>query len=124
MALEYCQLLMTTILGNPLAPAFNVYDIRKKCDVPPLCYNMSNSDEFLNLPIVQEKLGVSGRKWVECSQAVHTFLLGDWINNMADKITAILETGMQVLVYSGDKDFVCNWRGGEAWTQAVKWSGQ
>jgi len=29
-----------------------------------------------------------------------------------------------VLVYSGDKDWVCNWRGGEAWTAAVKWSGQ
>jgi len=29
-----------------------------------------------------------------------------------------------VLVYSGDKDFVCNWRGGEAWTTAVKWSGK
>jgi len=29
-----------------------------------------------------------------------------------------------VLVYSGDKDFVCNWRGGEAWTAATKWSGK
>ena len=27
-------------------------------------------------------------------------------------------------MYSGDKDFVCNWRGGEAWTNAVEWSGQ
>lgn len=47
-ALEFCQLTMTTILGNPLAPRFNVYDIRKGCDVPPLCYNMSNSDRLLN----------------------------------------------------------------------------
>jgi len=29
-----------------------------------------------------------------------------------------------VLVYSGDKDFICNWRGGEAWTNAVEWSGE
>lgn len=39
---------MSTILGNPLAPRFNVYDIRKGCDVPPLCYDLSNSDKFLN----------------------------------------------------------------------------
>jgi len=36
----------------------------------------------------------------------------------------VLESGLKVLVYSGDKDFVCNWRGGEAWTNAVAWSGQ
>jgi cathepsin A (carboxypeptidase C) len=51
-------------------------------------------------------------------------LLGDWINNLGTKIPGILEKGLEVLVYSGDKDFVCNWRGGEAWTKAVEWSGQ
>lgn len=29
---------------------------------------------------------------------------------------------MQVLVYSGDKDWICNWRGGEAWTAATSWA--
>jgi cathepsin A (carboxypeptidase C) len=122
--LEFCQLTMTTILGNPLAPAFNVYDVRKKCDVPPLCYNMSNSDRFLNNATIQSRLGVSGRYWVECDKLVHTALLGDWLNNLAMKIEAVLESGLRVLVYSGDKDFVCNWRGGEAWTNAVEWSGK
>lgn len=123
-ALEFCQLTMTTILGNPLNPAFNVYDIREKCDKPPLCYDMSNADKLMNNATVQAKLGVSGRSWVECAQDVHTALLGDWINNLAPKISAVLESGLEVLVYSGDKDFVCNWRGGEAWTNAVEWSKQ
>jgi cathepsin A (carboxypeptidase C) len=30
-------------------------------------------------------------------------------------------TDLEILVYSGDKDFICNWRGGEAWTEATKW---
>ena len=123
-ALEFCQLSMSYILGNPLAPRFNVYDIREGCGMPPLCYNMSNSDRFLNNATVQERLGVSGRKWVECGQAVHTALLGDWLTNLAAKVESVLESGLQVLVYSGDKDFVCNWRGGEAWTKAVQWTGQ
>lgn len=123
-ALEFCQLTMTTILGNPLAPAFNVYDVRKKCDVPPLCYNLSNSDRFLNNATIQAKLGVTGRYWVECDKLVHLALTGDWLNNLAAKIQGVLESGLRVLVYSGDKDFVCNWRGGEAWTNAVSWSGQ
>ena len=85
---------------------------------------MSNADRFLNLAKIQAALGVSGRKWVECNMEVHTALLGDWINNMASKISEVLESGLSVLVYSGDKDFICNWRGGEAWTNAVEWSGQ
>ena len=123
-ALEVCQLTMASILGNPLAPSFNVYDIRKKCDVPPLCYNLSNSDRFLNNATIQAKLGVTGRYWVECDKLVHLALTGDWLNNLAAKMEAVLETGLSVLVYSGDKDFVCNWRGGEAWTNAVQWTGQ
>lgn len=46
------------------------------------------------------------------------------MTNLSPKVTDILESGLDVLVYSGDKDFICNWRGGEAWTHEVKWSGQ
>jgi len=66
MTLEYCQLSMAVILGNPLGPRFNVYDIRKQCGVPPLCYDLGNSDKLMNNATVQEKLGVSGRSWVKC----------------------------------------------------------
>lgn len=55
---------------------------------------------------------------------VHTFLLGDWMLNLAPKVTDILNDGtVDVLVYSGDKDFICNWRGGEAWSDGCKWDG-
>lgn len=65
--LEFCQLSMAVILGNPLAPNFNVYDIRKKCAKPPLCYDLSNSDKFLNNDTIQARLNISPpRSWVEC----------------------------------------------------------
>ena len=54
---------------------------------------------------------------------VHQALLGDWMTDLSPKITDILNAGIDVLVYSGDKDFICNWRGGEAWTNAVDWTG-
>lgn len=110
-------------LGNPINPRFNVYDIRQPCDKPPLCYDFSASDNFLNRADVQAVLGVSGRKWVECDQLVHTFLLGDWMNNLMPQVAWMLDnTDLQALVYSGDKDWICNWRGGEAWTSATKWA--
>lgn len=122
LALYECQLTGTTpILGNPLNPAFNVYDIRKKCDNPPLCYDFSNMDKFIAREDVRQELGVKDRSWSSCNMVVHTFMLGDWVSNLQDKVTNLLSNGVKVLVYSGDKDFICNWKGGEAWTHSLKW---
>jgi carboxypeptidase C (cathepsin A) len=62
-ALEVCNLLMDTILGSPIAPRFNVYDIREGCDKPPLCYDMSPADNMLARADIKKVLGVSGRGW-------------------------------------------------------------
>jgi len=121
-ALEECQLATEVILGGPI-PAFNVYDIREPCAHPPLCYDMSPADNMLLTPSIQKVLGVEGRSWAECDTKVHTALLGDWMTNLAPKVTELLDGGLDTLVYSGDKDFICNWRGGEAWTDAVEWTG-
>ena len=91
-AMEECQLAMTTILGLPVAPRFNVYDIRKKCDHPPLCYDFTNVANFLKRPDVVADLGVQGRDWVDCNMAVHTALLGDWVTDLSPKITYLLES--------------------------------
>ncbi len=65
-----------------MKPRFNVYDIRRKCDFPPLCYDFSLTDKFLKRDDVMEALGVTGRKWTECDKTVHIFLLGDWLVDM------------------------------------------
>jgi cathepsin A (carboxypeptidase C) len=62
-ALEVCQMAVEVILGNPIKPRFNVYDIREKCDKPPLCYDMSPADNILARDDIKEILGVSGRSW-------------------------------------------------------------
>lgn len=50
---------------------------------------------------------------------VHQMLLGDWMTNQAKNVEYLANEGVRGLVYSGDKDFVCNWRGGEAWTESL-----
>jgi cathepsin A (carboxypeptidase C) len=120
-AMEFCQLNVEAILGNPIKPRFNVYDIREGCDKPPLCYDFSPADNLLSDESVLEVLGIKGRKWTECNTEVHTALLGDWMTSLSPKVTDLLAADYDVLVYSGDKDFICNWRGGEAWTHSVDW---
>lgn len=46
-------------------------------------------------------------------------LLGDWMTNQAENVAYLINEGVNGLVYSGDKDFICNWRGGEAWTNKL-----
>ncbi len=114
-----CQLSSTSVLGIPLAPRFNVYDIRRKCDNPPLCYDFSLMDKFVAREDVRKELGVGNRKWTSCNMIVHTFMLGDWVSNLQSNVVNLLNNNVKVLVYSGDKDWVCNWRGGEAWTHLL-----
>lgn len=120
--LEVCQLATQYILGNPISPRFNVYDITKKCEHPPLCYDFDLVGEFLARKDVISALGVQGRKWSDCNMVVHTKMLGDWLTNLSEEVSYLINSGLKVLVYSGDLDFICNWRGGEAWTNRVEWS--
>ena len=116
-----CNFLMQSVLGNPLDPRFNVYDIRRKCDHPPLCYDFSAVEKYLNRDDVRRELGVEGRAWTSCSQIVHTAMLLDFETNAAEDVAAILNKDLDVLVYNGDKDYICNWVGGAMWTDAVQW---
>ena len=71
-----------------------------------------------------EVLGVPAEtKWEECNNLVHEYLTGDWMLNLMPQIADMLDnSGIEILVYSGDQDFSVNWKGGEAWTLATKWS--
>jgi hypothetical protein len=63
-ALEFCQLMVSGILGIPVDPRFNVYDIREKCDNPPLCYDFSPADKYLAEDQTKKILGVpTNRNW-------------------------------------------------------------
>lgn len=119
-AFPYCQSIVAQVIGNP--PRFNVYNIHEGCEHPPLCYDMSAETEFCNDADNQKQLHVKGNpSWETCNMDVHSALMGDWTTNMGKKIPAVLAAGKKILVYSGDYDYICNWRGGEAWTKVVEW---
>ena len=121
-ALNSCENIVADVLGA--AGNINVYDVRKQCTYPPLCYDFSRVGDYLNLPSTRRMLGVGNRKWQSCSSKVHQEMMADWMVDIEPLIPTMLEAGVRVLIYAGDKDFICNWMGNKRWTLAMPWAGQ
>jgi len=121
-ASNICGGIMQDVLNY--AGNLNYYDIKLKCVPPPLCYDLTNITNYLNLQTVKRELGVrSGVEWAACNFQVNSKFTVDVEESFAWEIPFILEKGLRVVIYSGDLDLICNWYGGFAWTNALRWSG-
>ena len=101
----------------------NLYDVRQKCEHPPLCYDFGLTDEFLNLPATQAQLGVK-RKWSSCNMEVNGRFRADWMHAFEAVVPALLRNKIRVLVYAGEMDYICNYMGNKAWTLQLEWPGK
>jgi carboxypeptidase C (cathepsin A) len=101
----------------------NPYDMRLKCEKPPLCYDFSEIDVYLNDPEVQKVIGVN-KPWSNCNYQINMQFVFDFMRNYDQMIPELLEDGVRVLVYVGDQDYICNWIGNKAWVTNLDWSGK
>lgn len=104
-----------------MATGKNPYDVRIKCEKPPLCYDMDNDVAYLNDKDVQKQLGVDMR-FSSCNLIVNKAFTLDFMKNYHQLIPPMLASGIEVLIYAGDQDFICNWLGNEKWVQALDWT--
>eukprot|EP01112_Ceratiomyxa_fruticulosa_P024071 TRINITY_DN954_c0_g1_i5.p1 TRINITY_DN954_c0_g1~~TRINITY_DN954_c0_g1_i5.p1 ORF type:complete len:445 (+),score=63.00 TRINITY_DN954_c0_g1_i5:186-1520(+) len=122
-----CSLIETGVL-NDMAKYLGYYpnmmDIRIPCVVPGLCYNFTNLQDYLALPSVTSGLGTSGHPWSICSNRVLDDFADDSVKNLANDLQSVLNSGIPVLIYSGMDDYLCNYIGGDIWTEALEWKGQ
>jgi carboxypeptidase C (cathepsin A) len=127
-ALEECQIIEAFVLESAertLGRSINVYDIRKECTYPPLCYDFSQVDKFLARDDIRAELGIPKNiRWEECNMLVHALLLGDWIDSFQQDVAVVLARHRRVLVYSGNEDYICNYIGGQEWTYNMTWAGK
>ena len=141
----YCN---NAMMGPYQRTGQNVYDIRGKCqDSGNLCYSeLGYISEWLNQPEVWEALGVEVESYDSCNFDINRNFLfaGDWMQPFHRLVPGILEQ-IPVLIYAvslfflrvsslldqklthvlqGDADFICNWLGNQAWTEALEWPGK
>lgn len=118
-ALETCNL---ALIIPYQASGKNPYDMRIKCEHGRLCYDFDNIGKYLNMESVKTQLGTKGH-WGSCNFAVaYAFeLAGDWMKGFHQLVPDLLHDGVEVLIYAGDEDYICNWLGNKAWTKKLKW---
>jgi len=99
----------------------NFYDIAAPTADPfPYAYYIG----YLNQQWVQRALGVP-LNFTESSNSVYQAFLstGDYVRGgFLEDIAAVLEGGVKVALVYGDRDYACNWLGGEAVSLAINYS--
>ncbi|KAI4304702.1 hypothetical protein MLD38_040176 [Melastoma candidum] len=116
-----CNQIFSEIVS--LQYGINYYDIRKQCE-GSLCYDFSNAERFLNSRKVKQAIGVGDIDFVSCSSMVYSAMSNDWMQNLEVGIPALLEARVNVLIYAGEYDLICNWLGNWRWVNTMQWSGR
>ncbi|KAJ4302627.1 hypothetical protein N0V90_001516 [Kalmusia sp. IMI 367209] len=120
-----CKAAETFCTENIRDPYFdtdlNYYDISAPgaASFPPPWY-----EGFLNQPHVQESLGVP-LNWTQSNSAVSTAFrgIGDYPRpGWKEDLAYLLEEGIKVTLVYGDRDYACNWYGGELLSLAINYS--
>ncbi|KND94070.1 Carboxypeptidase Y-like protein A [Tolypocladium ophioglossoides CBS 100239] len=109
------------IFGTFSRSGKDIYDIRQNDGACTPSY----SSQFLNSKTVMKALGVEVDRFDSCNSNINGNFVsaGDWMLPIHRSIPRILEQ-IPVLIYAGDADFICNWLGNRAWTNALEWPGK
>ena len=121
----YCwkQISDFTTLPNG-QPRFNMYDIRYNNCTSPACFDFSILTNYMNQPLILKQLS-SDKVWIGNDEQISEVLSRlDFILNCGPQVQQLLDSGVKVLTYYGDQDWICNWMGGNDWSNNLKWKGQ
>jgi cathepsin A (carboxypeptidase C) len=120
----YCN---NAMIGPYQRTGRNVYDIRGECeDNSNLCYRgLGYVSDYLNRQDVMEALGAEVSSYDSCNFDVNRGFLfaGDWFQPYHRLVPDLIKE-IPVLIYAGDADYICNWLGNQAWTEALEWPGK
>jgi len=89
---------------------FDVYDVRRAsraASFPPKTYQ-----KFLRQPFIQTTIG-AGKSFNECPSSVQMRFqrTGDDSRNYQPILEELLNKNVSVLIWAGDADWICNWKG-------------
>jgi len=96
----------------------------KKCNPPPLCYNLTAIGDYMNLPSTRQYLGVGDRTWETCSNKPYIRLEDDFERSVRFNLPKILAANITTFFYNGMDDLICNYFGTAALLDSMDWPGR
>ncbi|KAG9404688.1 hypothetical protein AC1031_004894 [Aphanomyces cochlioides] len=112
--------ILTPMITNP---DHNEYDLRDPC--VPSCkeYGMAKTEVFLNRGDVQRILGVD-KVFAWNNATVFDAYTVDFAKSTVHFLPDVLAAGVRVLLYAGDADLICDWKGIGAFAKLLEWPGR
>jgi len=133
--LDICEQILLTVLKHSIQKVgdnetcINQYDIRDYSDSYPSCgakwpYELSDITNYLRRPDVIGSIHAEKQQlgWVECNHGVGRGFDGDKSPPSVTLLPALLKQ-INVLLYSGDQDLICNTNGTEDMLKNLEWNG-
>ncbi|KAI9039521.1 serine-type carboxypeptidase kexA [Aspergillus affinis] len=131
--LDDCEAVLQKLLSQTMDSkntCFNMYDIRLRDTYPSCGMNwppdLGDVKPYLQRKDVVEALNINPEKksgWEECSGSVSSSFLARNSKPAVQLLPGLLESGVPVLLFSGDKDLICNHVGTEQLISNMKWNG-
>lgn len=111
----------------------NIYDVRLSDDYPACGLHwpttLKATYDYLKRPEVRKAFHVDENSkpeaWVECNNRVHTALTdGSTTQASVELLPGLLKSGIEVMLFAGDQDLICNHVGVERLVENLSWGGQ
>ena len=130
-SIQQCDAVLQALLQRDSKnECYNMYDIRLRDSYPSCGMNwppdLKNINPYLRRPDVVQALNINPDKksgWEECAGSVTSQFTA--LNSVpsVQLLPELLESGIPVLLFAGDKDLICDHLGIEQMIHNMKWGG-
>jgi carboxypeptidase D len=132
--LDDCEKVLSEMLTKTMDVSknecINSYDIRLRDEAPACGMNwppeLTHMNYYLRQPELISALNINPEKksgWMECSNAVSSTFRTQKSVPSVQLLPGLIESGIPILLFSGDKDLICNHVGTEELINNMKWNG-
>ena len=128
---DFCESISDMIVYDPITgeEKFDEYDIRNSGESAKLSakqreVKLGNFYNFMNTPEVMNELRAD-KPWNGGTNGFFGWMIRrDWLTNCSLPLGRLLDNNLNVLIYNGKMDYICNWVGNKAVLDHMNWNGK